>query len=154
IRIPLLGAAVRLTPGVHLQVALWLVVAALLGFRAASRGSPGLGLAAVRSVPSQADALGIDGDRLLLGSFVTSAALGGVAGALSVHLVGVADPTAYGPLLSTELFIAVLLGGPGGTVGPMLGALVLVVTTGAARGLGVAALGPVRYAPAIAAGLL
>ena len=49
--------------------------------------------------------------RLLLGAFVASAAVGGLAGSLAVQLAGVSDPNAFGPFTSFKLLVAVLLGG-------------------------------------------
>src|SRR5439155_14495742 len=153
--IPGTGVVVSMTEGVHFELALALLALAVLAFAAVSRGPAGLALAAAREGRSQAAALGIDRSRLHLGAFVASAAIGGLAGALSVQLAGVADPSAYGPLLSSELFVAVLLGGEGRVLGPAVGAGLLVLIPGAARGLGsFPGVGLARYEPVLAAVLL
>jgi ABC-type branched-subunit amino acid transport system ATPase component len=63
--------------------------------------------------------------RVRLAAFTAAAALGGLAGGLSVQLVGVADPTRYGPILSFELLVAVLLGGVASAFGAPVGMLVV-----------------------------
>jgi branched-chain amino acid transport system permease protein len=79
--------------------------------------------------------------RLRLGAFTASATIAGLAGALSVELSQVADPSAYGPVLSFELFVAVILGGARFALGPVVGLAVLAGFSnlaeeiGAARGL-------------------
>src|SRR5207302_4708777 len=98
--IPGTGIVTSMTEGVHYELALVLLALALLAFAAIARGPVGLALAAAREGPSQATAFGVDRTRLHFGAFVASAAIGGLAGALSVQLAGVADPSAYGPLLS------------------------------------------------------
>jgi branched-chain amino acid transport system permease protein len=150
-----LGLEFAMTATIHYELALVLLGLALLAYWAITHGSAGLKLAAVRQGRPSADALGIDGPRLQRGAFVTSAAIGGLVGALWVQLSGVADVSAYGPLLSVELFIAVLLGGAGPTFGPVLGALVLLFIPRAAEGLGSAAgIASERFEPLVASLLL
>jgi ABC-type branched-subunit amino acid transport system ATPase component/ABC-type branched-subunit amino acid transport system permease subunit len=153
LRVPVLGSTVRLTSGVHFELALWLLAAALVGFAAARRSSLGVAMAAVRA--GVAEEAGVEPGRHRVGALVVAALLGGLAGALGVHLAGVADRAAYGPVLSVELFVAVLLGGEGTVLGPVLGTIAVVAIPGAARGLGSASgIGPERYAPVIASALL
>jgi len=114
-----------LTPAGHFQVALALLALALLGYAAMRRGPAGLALSSANQSPPAAAALGIEPSGRRLGGFVASAAIGGLAGALAVQAEGIADPGAYGPLLSVELFVAVLLGGQGTVLGPVAGAAVL-----------------------------
>ena len=71
----------------------------------------GVSLRAIRDRPAAARALGVRGGRLLLGAFVASAAVGGLAGSLAVQLAGVSDPNAFGPFTSFKLLVAILLGG-------------------------------------------
>ncbi|MDQ2984742.1 MAG: ATP-binding cassette domain-containing protein, partial [Actinomycetota bacterium] len=73
---------------------------------------------------------------LRLVAFTASAFIGGLAGGLAVQLDRVADPTAYGPLLSFELLVAVLVGGAASGLGPTAGVIVLGFVALAARGLG------------------
>jgi branched-chain amino acid transport system permease protein len=149
------GLAVRLTPGVHYAVALLLVAAALAAFFVLSRTPWGLSLAAARDAPAAAASIGVEQGRLQFRTFTASAMVCGLAGALAVQLAGVADPTAYGPLLSVELFAAVLLGGVGRPLGPVVGAAGLLLIPRVAEGLGsIAGLAAERFEPAVASLLL
>jgi branched-chain amino acid transport system permease protein len=152
---PGLGLEADLSETVHFELALLLLSLALLGFLAVSRGPLGLAMAAVRTGPSPASALGVRTTRLQLGALVAAAGIAGVAGALGVQLVGVADRTAYGPLLSVELFVAVLLGGTGRTLGPVVGAAILGLLPGVARGVGsLPGIGQAQFEPVLVAALL
>ena len=76
---------------------------------------------AARQVPAAAAALGVATARRRLGAFVASAAIGGLAGGLAVQLAGVADAGEYGPYLSFQLFVAVVIGGVASALGPAAG---------------------------------
>jgi branched-chain amino acid transport system permease protein len=151
----LAGGSFRLTPGVHYEVALALLAITLLAFAVLAHGPAGLALSAARQAPPAARTLGVKATHLQRGAFAVAAALGGLAGALGVQLAGVADTTAYGTLLSVELFVAVLLGGEGTVFGPLLGATVLAVIPRVAGGLGSAAgIAAERFEPVLAAAIL
>lgn len=115
----------ELTPTAHYEIGLALLVLAIGGFWVVSRGPGGVALAALRQDADAAVALGVPAERLRLGAFAASALVAGLAGALAVDLAGVADPASYGPLLSFELFIAVLLGGATSPLGGLAGVVVL-----------------------------
>ena len=119
------GPIVRMTPAIRFEVVLALVGLALLAFRTTAVNRPGLALAAVRQGPSAAAAVGVPAARLEWGAVVAGAGLAGLAGAMVVQIAGVADAASFGPLRSVELFVAVLLGGAGTTLGPVVGAAVL-----------------------------
>jgi len=119
------GPTVTMTPTILYETALVLVVLSLLAFRTVGRNRPGLELAAVRQGPDAAAALGVPAARLEWGTVVAAAGVAGAAGALAAQVAGVADPSSFGPLRSVELFVAVLLGGAGTTLGPVAGAAVL-----------------------------
>ena len=132
-------AGVRLTTTVHYELALGLVAVAVAAYAILARGRPGLALAAAHQHTDAAVAVGVPVFRLRLGAFVASAAVAGLAGALTVQLAGVADPTGYGPTLSFKLFAAVVLGGAtaaaGGLVGVLgLGLLAQATTLGGLEG--------------------
>jgi branched-chain amino acid transport system permease protein len=114
-------AGIDFTEFVHYELALVLVVLAVLAFFAIARGAPGLALSALRQRHAAARALGVPAARLRLGAFVASAGIGGLAGALSVQLAGIADPGGYGAFLSFKLLAAVLLGGTLSALGPLAG---------------------------------
>jgi len=115
------AAGLEFTESVHYELALALVVLAALAFFAIARGAPGLALSGLRQRRAAARALGVPSTRLRLGTFVASAAIGGLAGSLSVQLSGIADPAGYGAFLSFKLFAAVLLGGAASALGPLAG---------------------------------
>src|SRR5437762_1636306 len=113
------------TPTVHYEIALALLVLTAAGIAAVRRGAPGLELSALRQAPPLATSLGVPLARRRLGAFALSAAVAGLAGALSVQLAAVADPAGYDPFLSFKLLVAVLLGGAASTLGPAVGVAVL-----------------------------
>ena len=117
----------RWSPTVHYELALALLVLAMLGHRTLARGSFGLTLRAAAQRPAAAAALGARVGRLRLQAFAGAAALGGFAGGFAVQLLGVADPSSYGPSLSFELLVAVLVGGAATALGPTVGILLLGV---------------------------
>ncbi|MFL5921268.1 MAG: ABC transporter permease subunit [Gaiellaceae bacterium] len=113
------------TPTVHFEVALALTALTALAVAALRRGAPGLELSALRQAPALATSLGVRLERRRLVAFAASAAVAGLAGALSVHLQAVADPAAYDPFLSFKLLVAVLVGGAAATLGPATGVVLL-----------------------------
>ena len=113
------------TPTVHFEVALALLALTALAIGAARRGAPGLELSALRQAPALATSLGVGLASRRLAAFSATAALAGLAGALSVQLQAVADPASYDPFLSFKLLVAVLLGGAAATLGPAAGVAVL-----------------------------
>ncbi len=125
-------AGIELTPTVHYELALALAALAGLCFEALRRSPFGLGLAAFGQRPSAALALGVPASRLRLQAFVVSAGTAGLAGALAVDLAGIADATAYGPLLSFQLLAVVLLGGGTRALGPALGVAILALLSSVA----------------------
>ena len=155
LRLGAFGYSAELTPAWHFELGLVVVTLASLAFAAVARGPVGLALAAVREGPHMAEAVGARATRLRLGVFVAAAALAGLAGAGAAQVLQVADPTAYGPLLSVKLFVAVLLGGAGTVMGPILGVVALGLISPIAHALGDAfSVAPERFEPAISAALL
>src|SRR5262245_7736485 len=127
-----------LTPTVHYVLGLTLLGLALLAFAVLARRGPGLSLAAGRDQVEAALGLGVPVARLRLGAFTASATIAGLAGALSVELSQVADASAYGPVLSFELFVAVILGGARFALGPVVGLAVIAGFSNAAEEIGAA----------------
>jgi branched-chain amino acid transport system permease protein len=101
----------RLDATGHYELALALTGLAVVLVVALRRSSTGMQLRANRDRSAAAISLGVRSDRLLLGAFVASASIGGLAGSLAVQLAGVTDPNAFGPVASFKLLTAVLLGG-------------------------------------------
>jgi ABC-type branched-subunit amino acid transport system ATPase component len=139
----------------HYELALALLVAAILICASLARGGVGIELRAARQRPAAAAALGVATARRRLGAFVASAAIGGLAGGLAVQLAGVADASDYGPYLSFRLFVAVLIGGAASVLGPTAGVGGLALVTGAAGVLGaLEGVESARFDPMLAALLL
>jgi branched-chain amino acid transport system permease protein len=114
-----------LTPTGHYLVGITLVALAILALAVLAPRGPGLALAAGRDQPAAAIGLGVPVARVRLGVFTASATIAGLAGALGVELAQVADPSSYGPILSFELFVAVILGGARLPLGPVVGLAVI-----------------------------
>jgi branched-chain amino acid transport system permease protein len=78
--------------------------------------------------------------------FMLSALLAGAAGSTYAHYVTFIDPTSFTVMESVTLLAMVIIGGMASTVGPLLGAGFLIVTTEALRfaGLPAAVAAPLR----------
>jgi len=152
---PALGVVVSLDAWVHVLVAGALVVLAALAVRRAASGPWGLDWAALRTSPVLADSLGVPVQRRRRALLAASAALGALGGAGTGVLVGVVAPADYSPLLSLQLFVAVLVGGTATWWGPAIGVALLAALPSAADGIASAAgIDPLRTQGALTAGLL
>ena len=87
----------------------------------------GRGLVALRDAEVAAEASGVRKAPLLLSVFLVSGALAGVAGALFASLQSYITPDAFTFDLSVLFFIAILIGGRGSVLGPLLATLLLTV---------------------------
>ncbi len=87
----------------------------------------GRSLVAIRDAEVAAEASGVSKPLLLLMTFMFSGALGGVAGALFATLQSYITPDAFTFDLSVLFFIAILIGGRGSVLGPMLATILLTV---------------------------
>jgi len=85
----------------------------------------GRSLVAIRDAEVAAEACGIAKIRLLLLVFLFSGALAGVAGGLFASLQSYITPDAFTFDLSVLFFIAILIGGRGSVLGPLLATLLL-----------------------------
>ncbi|MCU1592475.1 MAG: hypothetical protein JWP11_3731 [Frankiales bacterium] len=122
---PALGLDWTLTPAVHVGLAAAscaLVIAALIRL---DRGPAGLDLAALREGPELAASLGIPVAVRRRAVLTVTAALGALSGAGTVVLLGLVAPADVSPLLSLQLFVAVLVGGAARWWGPVLGVALL-----------------------------
>ena len=128
--------SVDLTPTVHYEIAVVLVLVVVLGFGAVRRGALGLQLEGVAATPAGAAALGVPRGAARTRAFALSAAVAGLAGALVVHLALVADPAAYGPYLSFQLLVACLVGGAASPAGPVVGIALVGLMGPAGEALG------------------
>ncbi len=87
----------------------------------------GRSLVAIRDAEVAAEASGVAKPALLVTVFVFSGALAGVAGGLFSSLQSYITPDAFTFDLSVLFFIAILIGGRGSILGPLLGTILLTV---------------------------
>jgi ABC-type branched-subunit amino acid transport system ATPase component/ABC-type branched-subunit amino acid transport system permease subunit len=127
LRIAALGIDARFNEAGHLLLAALLLAGVVLVLRSAQRSSLGRGWALLRENPSLARSLGYDVAAARRRAFFVGSALAGLSGSLSAQAIGVVDPASYSPLVSLQMFAAVLVGIPAGFLGPVVG---LAVTSG------------------------
>lgn len=118
---PWLGLDLTLTPAVHVVVAAVVCGAVVLAGIRVTHGPGGLDLAALREGPELAASLGIPVAARRRAVLTATAALGALSGAGTVVLLGLVAPADVSPLLSLQLFVAVLVGGTTSWWGPVLG---------------------------------
>jgi branched-chain amino acid transport system permease protein len=87
----------------------------------------GRSLVAIRDAEVAAESVGISKPALLVTIFLFSGALAGVAGGLFASLQSYITPDAFTFDLSVLFFIAILIGGRGSILGPLLGTILLTV---------------------------
>jgi len=87
----------------------------------------GRAMVAIRDAEVAAEATGIVKARVLLTAFLFSGAVAGIAGGLFASLQSYITPDAFTFDLSVLFFIAILIGGRGSILGPLLGTLLLTV---------------------------
>jgi ABC-type branched-subunit amino acid transport system ATPase component/ABC-type branched-subunit amino acid transport system permease subunit len=87
----------------------------------------GRALIAIRDAEVAAEATGISKPHLLVAVFLFAGALAAVAGGLFASLQTYITPDAFTFDLSVLFFIAILIGGRGSILGPMLGTIILTI---------------------------
>jgi len=87
----------------------------------------GRALTAIRDTEVAAEASGIAKPKLLMLVFLFSGATAAIAGGLFASLQSYITPDAFTIELSVLFFIAILIGGRGSIVGPLLGTVLLTV---------------------------
>jgi branched-chain amino acid transport system permease protein len=87
----------------------------------------GRGLIAIRDADVAAEATGIRKARLLVAVFIFAGACAAMAGGLFATLQTYITPDAFTFELSVLFFIAVLIGGRGSILGPLLGTIILTL---------------------------
>jgi ABC-type branched-subunit amino acid transport system ATPase component/ABC-type branched-subunit amino acid transport system permease subunit len=152
---PSLGLTVTLHPWVHALVAGIVCAALALVLRHAASGPWGLDWAALRTGPALADSLGVPVQRRRRALLAASGALAALGGAGTAILIGVAAPADYSPLLSLQLFVAVLIGGVATWWGPIVGVALLAALPSTSDNLA-SAMGadPLRVRAVLTAALL
>ena len=124
---PALGLELTLTPAAHVGLAGLICLTVILALRRLDRGPAGLDLAALREGPELAASLGVPVAARRRTVLTVTAALGGLSGAGTAVLLGLVAPADVSPLLSLQLFVAVLIGGTARWWGPVLGVAVLTL---------------------------
>lgn len=152
---PSLGLSLTLDPAVHVGLAALTCLTLVLALRRLDAGPAGLDLAALREGPELAASLGVPVAARRRAVLTATAALGGLSGAGTAVLLGLVATPDLSPLLSLQLFVAVLVGGTARWWGPVLGVALLSalppVADAVATGAGVA---PERARGALTAALL
>jgi branched-chain amino acid transport system permease protein len=87
----------------------------------------GRALIAIRDAEVAAEATGISKPRMLISIFLFAGALAAIAGGLFASLQTYITPDAFTFDLSVLFFIAILIGGRGSILGPMLGTIILTI---------------------------
>jgi ABC-type branched-subunit amino acid transport system ATPase component/ABC-type branched-subunit amino acid transport system permease subunit len=87
----------------------------------------GRALIAIRDAEVAAEATGISKPRMLIAIFLFAGALAAFAGGLFATLQTYITPDAFTFDLSVLFFIAILIGGRGSILGPMLGTIILTI---------------------------
>ena len=150
-----LGLEIRLQPWVHAVAGGVIVVALVLVLIRADAGPWGLDWAALRTGPALADSLGVPVQRRRRAVLAAAAALGALGGAGTAVLLGVVSPADYSPLLSLQLFVAVLVGGTATWWGPAVGiGLIAALPTTADSIATAAGIDPLRARAVLTAVLL
>ncbi|MHC2468811.1 branched-chain amino acid ABC transporter ATP-binding protein/permease [Bradyrhizobium embrapense] len=92
-----------------------------------ARSRFGRALIAVRDAEVAAEASGISKPKMLIAIFLFAGALAAIAGGLFATLQTYITPDAFTFDLSVLFFIAILIGGRGSILGPMLGTVILTI---------------------------
>lgn len=79
----------------------------------------------IRENEELAQAVGISLVKYKLLSFVISATMGGIAGVLYAHFAQFINPTSFSTDYSMNVILAIIMGGSGTIVGPVIGSLML-----------------------------
>jgi branched-chain amino acid transport system permease protein len=106
-----------------------MVIAAICTWMSANIAASRFGraLVAIRDAEVAAEATGISKAKLLVTVFLFAGAAGGVAGGLFATLQSYVTPDAFTFDLSVLFFIAILIGGRGSILGPLLGTVILTI---------------------------
>jgi ABC-type branched-subunit amino acid transport system permease subunit len=138
----------------------WVVAYAVHRYLASPMGQA---LSAVHTNEVRLEYIGISVFRVLLAAYAISAALAGLGGAISALAIGHVVPEMGYWTVSGQLVLVAVLGGIGGVVGPLIGAVFLEAVRSLATGyfaeawnlvVGVALIGVIFFLPAGLYGLM
>ncbi len=113
------------SPVMSFGLVLCVLALCLFGAMRVMNGRTGMVLAAIRDSEIKAETLGYRTPLILLLTFVASAAMAGLAGALYATGTGFVAPDMIALLLSTEVIIWVAVGGSGSLIGAVIGTVVV-----------------------------
>jgi branched-chain amino acid transport system permease protein len=116
------------SPTVFYYICLVLTVATTLGVLNLLRSATGRAFVAIRDSEVSAQSMGVNLARYKTLSFAVSAALAGLGGALSAHMLRFISPDQFGVIQSIDLLLIVIVGGLGSIHGAFFGALFLIAT--------------------------
>ena len=116
------------SPTVFYYICLVLTVATTLGVINLLRSATGRAFVAIRDSEVSAQSMGVNLARYKTLSFAVSAALAGLGGALSAHMLRFISPDQFGVIQSIDLLLIVIVGGLGSIHGAFFGALFLIAT--------------------------
>jgi branched-chain amino acid transport system permease protein len=128
LNLPILPGGPDFAGRVFLYAMLAVMVLAFAMTVLVDRSRLGFGLRCIQQNEDAADMVGIDVRRYKTAGFTLSAFLCGTVGAISASWVAYIAPTdAFSILLTLKVPVMVLLGGPGTTLGPIIGATSFIV---------------------------
>jgi branched-chain amino acid transport system permease protein len=107
-------------------VSLIVLVLALVVVHNLIKSRVGRSMIALRDNEAAAQIMGVNLARTKTVAFGISAAIAGLAGGISAFKLGLVSPTQFGLLLSINLLVAMVVGGPGSLWGPVFGGLLFV----------------------------
>lgn len=116
------------SPTVFYYICLLLTVAVTLGVLNLLRSATGRAFVAIRDSEVSAQSMGVNLARYKTLSFALSAALAGLGGALSAHMLRFISPDQFGVIQSIDLLLIVIVGGLGSVHGAFFGAIFLIAT--------------------------
>lgn len=109
----------------YLCIAVLLIVLGLA--RRTETSKFGRNFAALRDAEMAAGTTGVNVTRMKILAFVVSSVIAGCAGSLYAHLVGFISPDTFTFEVTAQVLSMVLLGGMGTTLGPVLGAVFIIM---------------------------
>jgi branched-chain amino acid transport system permease protein len=122
----------------YYYVALAIMLLSILALVLVYRSSVGQTFDAMRLNRRLAQAQGLNTVRYRLFAFVLSGIIAGAAGALLVHYLHLASPTMFTYVVSVDVLMMNIIGGTGGLVGPLVGAVLIAPLPEVLRGAGAA----------------
>lgn len=114
---------VNVEPETVYWVTLGVALVVLVGIWHLRRSPMGQNWEAIRENPIRAEALGLDVRAHRLMAFTMAGALAGLAGVLNAITLQIAAPDQLALTVMVQVLLAVVIGGPGTFLGPVLGAI-------------------------------